>query len=228
MLGNLVLRQLAFSINPIDTRVHAGTYDDYLDFFSRAPPLPLVLGYNAAGTIEALGPQVFGFQEGDEVYYAGSPIRPGSRDAVDVDPLVERLDIARGKQAGVFIMNGMGGVGAVASQIARKMDWFAREVGGATHTVNHRGDIVEQIQSLKLGVLPIRYVFITHTPDAWVCSMVQDREMPMYGTGFMAKSLTFVWALLGTEPYYVVDVESHEEILRESARLLDECNCMQR
>lgn len=46
--------------------------------------------------------------------------------------------------------------------------------------------------------------------------MVQDREVPMHGTGFMAKSLRFVWALLGTEPYYVVDVESHEEILRES------------
>jgi hypothetical protein len=46
--------------------------------------------------------------------------------------------------------------------------------------------------------------------------------MPMYGTEFMAKRLTFVWALLGTKPYYGVDIESHGKILRELKRLVEE------
>ena len=54
----------------------------------------------------------------------------------------------------------------------------------------------------------------------------------MYGTEFMAKSLTFVWALLGTKPYYGVDVESHGKILKDLAGLLDKgvvrCHCKQR
>ena len=37
----------------------------------------------------------------------------------------------------------------------------------------------------------------------------------MYGTPAMAKSLTFVWALLGTKPYYGIDLESHGKILEE-------------
>lgn len=54
----------------------------------------------------------------------------------------------------------------------------------------------------------------------------------MYGTEFMAKSLTFVWALLGTKPYYGVDIESHGRILKELAQMLDDgqvkCHCMQK
>jgi NADPH:quinone reductase-like Zn-dependent oxidoreductase len=106
---------------------------------------------------------------------------------------------------------------------------------GATHTVNHRGDIVRQVRDLGLEV-PIKYVFITHTPTSAylsscaqllapfgaVCSIVQDTDMAMYATEFMAKILTFVWALLGTKPFYGVDVESHGKILRELKRLVEE------
>jgi NADPH:quinone reductase-like Zn-dependent oxidoreductase len=56
--------------------------------------------------------------------------------------------------------------------------------------------------------------------------------MPMYGTEFMAKSLTFVWALLGTKPYYGVQPESHGKILERLSGLLDsrtvKCHCMQK
>lgn len=43
----------------------------------------------------------------------------------------------------------------------------------------------------------------------------------MYGTEFMAKSLTFIWCLIGTKPVYETDVESHHRILEELSRLLD-------
>lgn len=43
----------------------------------------------------------------------------------------------------------------------------------------------------------------------------------MYGTPFMAKSLTFVWALLGTKPYYGVYPDSHGKTLDELRELLE-------
>jgi D-arabinose 1-dehydrogenase-like Zn-dependent alcohol dehydrogenase len=42
---------------------------------------------------------------------------------------------------------------------------FSRTIGAATHTVNHREDIVKQVEELKLDVL-IKYVFIAHTPTS--------------------------------------------------------------
>ncbi|KAF2766311.1 hypothetical protein EJ03DRAFT_330168 [Teratosphaeria nubilosa] len=144
------------------------------------------------------------------------------------EALVERLEIKEEEKCGILIVNGAGGVGSVASQIARQIlklpvvvtttsrdetTKFSTEMG-ATHTVNHREDIVQQIKDLKLDV-PI-------APFGKVCSIVQDKEMPLYGTEWIAKSLTYVWCLLGTKPYYGVDVDSHGKILRDLARWVDE------
>ena len=135
----------------------------------------------------------------------------------------------------------------MASQIARKIldlsvvittasrpetQGFSKSMA-ATHVINHREDIGPQIDKLKLDV-PLKYIFITHTTDAYlakcaevaapfgkVCSIVQG-QIPMYGTEFMAKSLSFHWALIGTKPYYRVDLESHGNILKELAHLVDE------
>ena len=43
----------------------------------------------------------------------------------------------------------------------------------------------------------------------------------MYGTEFMAKSLSFIWCLIGTSPVYGVDVEDHHRILEELGKFLD-------
>jgi zinc-binding alcohol dehydrogenase family protein len=286
---DILVRIKACSVNPVDTKVRAGTYDDYPDYYERTPKLPQILGFDGAGVIESVGSAVKNFKSGDEVYYAGSPIRQGSNAeyqlvdsrAVALKPksldwgqaaampltwitayeaLVERMEIQKNEQAGILIINGAGGVGSVASQIARRVlnlpvvvttasreetVNFSKDVGGATHTINHHEDITEEVEKLKLDV-PIKYVFITHTPMSGylapaakicapfgrVCSIVQDKEMPMYGTEFMAKSLTFTWALLGTKPYYGVDVETHGRILEELAQMLDDgkvkCHCMQK
>jgi NADPH:quinone reductase-like Zn-dependent oxidoreductase len=165
------------------------------------------------------------------------------------EALVERMGIREGEGSGILIINGSGGVGSVASQIARHLlklpvvitttsreetTAFSKSMG-ATHSVNHREDIVQQIKDLKLEA-PIRYVFITHTPaakyikdSAEICapfgkvrSILQDKAMPMYGTEWMAKSLTYVWELLGTKPYYGVELDSHGKILKELAKLVDD------
>ena len=44
----------------------------------------------------------------------------------------------------------------------------------------------------------------------------------MYGTEFMAKSLSFIWCLIGTKPTYKVEPTSHGEILTELAKLIEQ------
>ncbi|KAK4696154.1 hypothetical protein P7C71_g1709, partial [Lecanoromycetidae sp. Uapishka_2] len=109
---------------------------------------------------------------------------------------------------------------------------FTREMGAA-YVVNHREGVQKQIKDLDLHLL-LKYIFIIHSTDAYlancaavappfgkVCSIVRDK-LPMYGTEFMAKSVSLIWALLGTKLYYGVDPESHGKILKELAQLVDE------
>ena len=129
------------------------------------------------------------------MFYSGSPIRNGSNaefqlvdersvghkpkrlDMVEAaampltyitayQALVEQMKIETKEEAALLIINGAGGVGAVASQIARQLlelpavittasrpesvD-FTKKMG-ATHVLNHREDLEKQIQKLNLSV----------------------------------------------------------------------------
>lgn len=67
---DLLVRVRAVSVNPVDTKVRR-----------RANPpegQPQVLGYDAAGLVEAVGPEVTRFKVGDPVFYAGALGRPGT------------------------------------------------------------------------------------------------------------------------------------------------------
>ncbi|WP_421983646.1 zinc-binding alcohol dehydrogenase family protein [Roseibium sp.] len=67
---DLLVAVKAVSVNPVDTKVRApkGTVEE----------TPRVLGWDAAGIVEAVGPDVTLFKPGDEVYYAGDITRAGS------------------------------------------------------------------------------------------------------------------------------------------------------
>jgi zinc-binding alcohol dehydrogenase family protein len=66
---DLLVKVAAVSVNPVDTKVRV----------RQAPPEGEVkiLGWDAAGTVEAVGRGVTLFKPGDEVFYAGSIARPG-------------------------------------------------------------------------------------------------------------------------------------------------------
>jgi zinc-binding alcohol dehydrogenase family protein len=67
---DLLVAVRAIAVNPVDTKVRApkdGIEDP-----------PRILGWDAAGVVEAVGPEVTLFAPGDEVFYAGSITRPGS------------------------------------------------------------------------------------------------------------------------------------------------------
>ena len=67
---DLLVRVEAVSVNPVDTKQRAPN--------PRVESAPRVLGWDAAGTVAAVGPEVTLFKPGDEVYYAGDVTRPGS------------------------------------------------------------------------------------------------------------------------------------------------------
>jgi NADPH:quinone reductase len=67
---DLLVEVKAISVNPVDTKVRR-----------RAEPQggePKILGYDATGVVAAVGPDVTLFKTGDEVWYAGSIVRPGT------------------------------------------------------------------------------------------------------------------------------------------------------
>jgi NADPH2:quinone reductase len=68
--GDILVEVKAVSVNPVDYKIRSST-----------PPADgdwKVLGWDAAGIVQEVGPEVTQFAVGDEVYYAGSLIRPGT------------------------------------------------------------------------------------------------------------------------------------------------------
>ncbi|MFZ6722612.1 zinc-binding alcohol dehydrogenase family protein [Undibacterium sp. Ji49W] len=141
---DLLVRVNAISVNPVDTKVRAGS-----------PPAEgqlKVLGWDAVGVVEAVGPDVIHFGVGDRVYYAGAINRPGANSelhAVDerivakapaslddaqaaalpltsitaYELLFDRLGVPKNGGAGqtLLIVGGAGGVGSILIQLARQL-----------------------------------------------------------------------------------------------------------
>ena len=67
---DLLVQVKAVSVNPVDTKIRLGT----------APPAgeTKILGWDASGVVLEVGSDVTLFKPGDEVWYAGSIVRPGT------------------------------------------------------------------------------------------------------------------------------------------------------
>ncbi len=65
---DLLVEVRAVSVNPVDTKIRAGS----------AATEPKVVGWDAVGVVREVGTDVTLFKVGDEVFYAGSIVRPGS------------------------------------------------------------------------------------------------------------------------------------------------------
>ncbi|PTQ13439.1 NADPH:quinone reductase [Sphingomonas oleivorans] len=67
---DLLVKIEAISVNPVDVKLRGGA----------TPPegAARILGYDAAGIVHAVGPEVTLFKKGDPVFYAGAIDRPGT------------------------------------------------------------------------------------------------------------------------------------------------------
>ena len=69
----LLVAVRAIAVNPVDTKVRAGRGKDP----DTIEDPPRVIGWDASGVVEAVGPDATLFKPGDEVWYAGDITRPG-------------------------------------------------------------------------------------------------------------------------------------------------------
>ncbi|MEO1004917.1 MAG: zinc-binding alcohol dehydrogenase family protein [Cyanobacteria bacterium J06638_38] len=67
---DLLVEVNAISVNPVDTKIRSPK--------EKIEEEPRILGWDAAGTVVAVGDRVEQFKPGDDVYYAGDITRPGT------------------------------------------------------------------------------------------------------------------------------------------------------
>ncbi|MBJ3814456.1 zinc-binding alcohol dehydrogenase family protein [Shimwellia pseudoproteus] len=137
---DLLVKIAAIAVNPVDTKVR-----------HNAPvTAPRILGWDATGIVEAVGAKVSLFKPGDEVFYAGSIVRPGcyaeyglvderiagrkpqslsSAEAAALpltsltawELLFDRLEVGDGNNEAILIVGAGGGVGSILTQLASKL-----------------------------------------------------------------------------------------------------------
>jgi len=147
--NDLLVAIEAISINPADAKRRSLTAVD------KPHPSPLVLGFDAVGTVRETGSQVKNFAAGDKVWYAGAADRPGSYaelqcvdsrivslapTSVSVEAaaslpltsltawelLFDRLQVPTNERvASLLVIGGAGGVGSITIQLARRLTGLA-------------------------------------------------------------------------------------------------------
>jgi len=140
---DLLVEVKAISVNPADVKIRATSKPDDGQF--------KILGWDASGVVTAVGPSVTLFKPGDQVFYAGSIIRPGTYSEFHLvderivgkmpsslnfsqaaalplttltawELLFDRLLVPRDAGEGSILVTGAaGGVGSILIQIARQL-----------------------------------------------------------------------------------------------------------
>ena len=253
---DLLVKVEAISVNPVDTKQRktktSGSH---------------VLGWDAAGTVEAVGSKTTLFKPGDEVYYAGDVTRPGcdsefhlvderivGRKPKKLDfaqaaamPLTsitaweafyDRMHIVPGKS--MLIIGGAGGVGSIGIQLAKSSNLkviatasrpetvaWVKDLG-ADQVVNHREDLVSQINK------PVDYIAnFSGELDAYWPAMTEliapqgamvaivGNQKPLPMDVVRSKSATVCWELMFTRPRFQTPdmIEQHRLLNEVSARL---------
>lgn len=95
--GQVLVKVHAIGVNPVDTYIRSGTYT--------ALQLPYTPGFDAAGVIETVGPEVAQFKPGDRVYTSstltGSYAEYTVCAAATVHPLPESIPFAQAAGLGI-------------------------------------------------------------------------------------------------------------------------------
>ncbi|MEM6449960.1 MAG: zinc-binding alcohol dehydrogenase family protein [Cyanobacteria bacterium P01_D01_bin.105] len=165
------------------------------------------------------------------------------------EALFDRLAVsASGADIGksVLIVNGAGGVGSVAIQLAKQVakltviasasrpetvSWC--EQLGADEIVNHRHNLAVELKSI--GYQTVDYILCFNDtdghwaamaeaikPQGMICSIVENRE-PLNMGALKSKSAGFVWEFMFTRSMYeTTDMAEQRALLNRVSELVDE------
>ncbi|POR48016.1 quinone oxidoreductase family protein [Bosea psychrotolerans] len=174
--GEVRLRQTAIGFNFIDIYQRKGIYP---------LPLPTGLGFEAAGVVEALGPDVTGIKPGDRVAYINAGVGAYSdRRNVPADKLVALPDTVSDEAAATLLFKGL-----TAQYLLRKT--HAVQPGDLLLVHSAAGG-VGQILTRWASALGATVIGTTGSPEkreaalAAGCSAVIDLTDPAWPTAFLA------------------------------------------
>jgi len=265
---DLLVQVKAISVNPVDYKVR-----------KRAEPKEgepaKILGYDATGVVAATGPDVTLFKPGDEVWYAGSIIRPGTNSEFHLvderivggkpkslgfaaaaalpltsitawEMLFDRFAVARGGGEGksLLIVGGAGGVGSIATQLARTLtkltviatasrpetQAWCRELG-AHHVIDHSRPMAEQLKAK--GHRFVDYIFgVTHSDQHFdtIADVIApqgkfgliDDPKPFEFSKLKGKSASLHWeAMFTRSTFQTPDMDAQHRLLNEVAGMVD-------
>jgi NADPH:quinone reductase-like Zn-dependent oxidoreductase len=148
--SDVLVRVQAAGVGSWDQEERAGDYAPYFEAGGLHSSFPYVLGWDAAGTVAAVGSAVSGFAPGDRVYAATIPVPRGGCyaeyvvveadfvaqvpaslptdqagalpwDALTAQSGLDVLNQQRGQT--VMILGASGGIGHLAVQLARQRGW---------------------------------------------------------------------------------------------------------
>lgn len=264
---DIVIKVSAVSMNPVDTKVRANAAKDII------LDEPKILGYDAVGIVDEIGENITNFKIGDRVFYAGDVSKNGSNSQFQLidsrivalaptslkddeaaalpltsltawEAMFDKMNINKNDKKTILIIGGAGGVGSIATQIAKEstnltviatasrketISWCKKM--GADYVVNHK-DLVNSVKNT--GFETVDYIFnVANTEIHWdamaeliapqgkICSIV-DAEIPVDINKLKSKSVTFIWEFMFTRPMFNTnDIEKQGEILSEIATLVD-------
>jgi NADPH2:quinone reductase len=264
---DLLVQVKAISVNPVDYKVR-----------KRVDPQggePKILGYDATGVVAAVGSGVTLFRPGDEVWYAGSIIRPGTNSEYHLvderivgkkpktlgfaaaaalpltsitawEMLFDRFAVPRGGGEGksLLIVGGAGGVGSIATQLARKLtkltvistasrpetQAWCKELG-AHHVVDHSKPMAEQLKAA--GHRFVDYIFgVTHSDQHFdtIADVIApqgkfgliDDPKPFEFAKLKGKSASLHWeAMFTRSTFQTSDMDAQHNLLNEVADMVD-------
>lgn len=139
---DLLVKIDAISVNPVDTKVRMSAEPQGSDY--------KILGWDAVGTVEAIGDKVTLFKPGDKVFYAGDLTRPGTNSEFHLvderiaglapksisnaeaaalpltaitawELLFDRLNYSNHSQETILVIGAAGGVGSILVQLAKQL-----------------------------------------------------------------------------------------------------------
>ncbi|KMT59949.1 zinc-dependent alcohol dehydrogenase [Listeria fleischmannii 1991] len=257
---DLLVKIAAVSVNPVDTKLRVAQ--------NKMGISPRILGFDAVGTIVGKGSEVTLFHDGEEVYFAGDVTRQGNNAEYTLiderlvghkpvnltnaeaaamplttitatEALFDRLQIVSGKS--ILIINGAGGVGSVATQLAKlagltvistasradTVSWT--KAHGADYVINHHEDMLIQLQ--KLGFRSVDYILCLHDtyrhfsfmeqaikPQGKICTIV-DLTHPVDMRVLKDKSATLSFEFMFTRSKYQTEDQMKQHDILEQATL---------
>ena len=265
---DLLVEIQAIGINPVDAKIRSGGGPG-------SPTGDLkILGWDAAGVVRAIGAEVTLFAPGDEVFYAGSVDRPGSYaefQCVDErivgrkpkklgfaesaamplttitawEMLFDRLKIDRTEEGSLLILGGAGGVGSIATQLARELtrlrvvatasrpdtrDWCLKI--GAHDVIDHRQPLSGQVKGIAAGgvnyVLALTKVeehfeeIIESMAPQSAMALIENPARPLDITKLKPKSIGLHWEFMFTRArFQTADMGEQGRLLTEVGGLMD-------